>query len=204
MSSMACHHLLLTTHTVIQHRVRFAIIALGLHTRSDNVKRGMPTWALGSINGRTTLGVTCHHRPWAAHTVRFFRAWQARMVLWRHTHLDDIDRCMPSSPLGSTFFRMTSGVAFHRRPWEAHTVGRHRQGMLSLLKESIHSWTMSGVASYHRPCTEHTIKCCCAWHACMALRQHTRSDDDGRVMPSSALGNTNGRTMSDVACNHRP
>ena len=132
-SSMACHHLFLTTHTVIQHRVRFAIIALGLHTRSDNVKRGMPTWALGSINGRTTLGVTCHHRPWAAHTVRFFRAWQARMVLWRHTHLDDIDRCMPSSPLGSTFFRMTSGMACHNRPWETHTVGGHRQGMSSLL-----------------------------------------------------------------------
>ena len=132
-SSMACHHLLLTTHTVIQHRVRFAIIALGLHTRSDNVKRGMPTWALGSINGRTTLGVTCHHRPWAAHTVRFFWAWQACMVLWRHTHSDDIDRCLPSSPLGSTFFRMTSGMACNHRPWETHTVGGHRQGMSSLL-----------------------------------------------------------------------
>ena len=142
--------------------------------------------------------------PWAAHMVRFLRAWHARMVLGKHTQSNDIDRCTPSSPLGNTLFRMTSGVAFHRRPWEVHTVGRHRQGMLSLLKESIHSWTMLGVASYHRPCTEHTIKCCWAWHACMALRQHTRSDDDGRVMPSSPLGNTNGRTRSGVACNHRP
>ena len=163
----------------------------------------MPTWPLGSINDRATPGMTCHHRPWAAHTVRFFLAWNARMVLRKHAQLDDIDRCMPSSPLGSTLFRMTSGVTLHHHPWEAHTVGRHRQVMPSLLLESIHSRTMSSVASY-RPCIEHTIKCCWAWHACMALRQHTRSDDDGRVMPSSLLGNTNGRTRSGVACNHRP
>ena len=148
----------------------------------------MPTWPLGSINGRTTPGVTCHHRPWAAHTVRFFLAWNARMVLRKHAQLDDIDRCMPSSPLGSTLFRMTSGVTFHHRPWEAHTVGRRRQVMPSLLLESIHSRTTSSVASYYRPFTEHTIKCCWAWHACMALRQHTQSDYDGRVMPSSPLG----------------
>ena len=94
---------------------------------------------------------------------------------------------MPSSPFGSTLFRMTSGVTFHHRPWEAHTVGRRRQVMPSLLLESIHSRTTSSVESYYRPCTEHTIKCCWAWHACMALRQHTRSDYDRRVMPSSPL-----------------
>ena len=193
-SGVACHHLLLTKHTVIQHRGRYAIIALGLHTWSVNVRRGMPTWALGSINGRPVSSVTCHHRPCAAHTIRFFRAWHARMVLGQHTQPDDIDRCMPSSPLGSTLCLMTSGVAFHHRPWEAHTVGRRRQGMPSLLLESIHGWITSGVASYYRPCTEHRIKFCWVWHPCMALRQHTRSDYDGRVIPSSPLGtNTVGR-----------
>ena len=82
---------------------------------------------------------------------------------------------------------MTSGVAFHHRPWEAHTVGRRRQGSPSLLLESIHGWTTSGVASYYRPCIEHTIKCCWAWHACIALRQPTRSDNVGRGMPQSPL-----------------
>ena len=147
----------------------------------------MPTWPLGSINGWMTPGVTCHHRPWAAHTVRFFLAWNARMVLRKHAQLDDIDRCMPSSPLGSTLFRMTSGVTFHHRPWEAHTVGRCRQVMPSLLLESIHSRTTSSVASYYRPCTEHTIKCYWAWHACIALRQLTRSDNVGSGMPQSPL-----------------
>ena len=145
----------------------------------------MPSSPLGSTHGKIFSGLACLHGT------------------WEHTQSDDIDRSMPLSPLGSTHFQITSGVTFHHHPWEAHTVGRHRQVMPSLLLESIHGWTTSGVASYYRPCTEHTIKCYWAWHACMALRQHTRSDDDGRVMPSSPLGNTNGRTMSDVACNHR-
>ena len=89
--------------------------------------------------------------------------------------------------MGSTLFWMTSGVAFHHRPWEAHTVGRRRQGSPSLLLESIHGWTTSGVASYYRPCTEHTIKCYWAWHACIALRQQTRSDNVGRGMLQSPL-----------------
>ena len=125
-SGVTCHHQLLTTHTIIQHRVRYAIIALGLHTWSVNVRCGMPTWALGSINGRTMSSVTCHHPPCAAHTIRFFRAWHARMVLRKHAQLDDIDRCMPSSPLGSTLFRMMSGVTFHHCPWATQMVERCR------------------------------------------------------------------------------
>ena len=194
----------MSSHTVIQHRGRYAIIALGLHTWSVNVRRGMPTWTLGSINGRTMSSVTCHHPPCAAHTIRFFRAWHARMVLGQHTQPDDIDRCMPSSPLGSTLCLMTSGVAFHHRPWEAHTVGRRRQGMPSLLLESIHGWITSGVASYYRPCTEHRILFCWVWRACMALRQHTQSDYDERVIPSSPLGIKHGGTTSGVACHHFP
>ena len=145
----------------------------------------MPSSPLGSTHGQ------------------IFLAWNARMVLRKHAQLDDIDRCMPSSPLGSTLFRMTSGVTFHHRPWEAHTVGRRRQVMPSLLLESIHSRTTSSVASYYRPFTEHTIKCCWAWHACMARRQHTRLDYDGRVMPSLPLGSRHGRMTSGVAWHHR-
>ena len=159
--------------------------------------------ALDCTHGRMTSGVACSNVPWAAHMVRFFLVWNARMVLRKHAQLDDIDRCMPLSPLGSTLFRMTSGVTFHHHPWEAHTVGRHRQVMPSLLLESIHSRTMSSVASYYRPCIEHTIKCCWAWHACMALRQHTQSDYDGRVMPSLPLGSRHGRMTSGVAWHHR-
>ena len=123
-SSVASYYRPCIEHTIKCCWAWHACIALRQPTRSDNVGRGMPTWPLGSINGWMTPGVTCHHRPWAAHTVRFFLAWNARMVLRKHAQLDDIDHCMPSSPLGSTLFRMTSGVTFHHHPWEAHTVGR--------------------------------------------------------------------------------
>ena len=124
-SGVTCHHQLLTTHTIIQHRVRYAIIALGLHTWSVNIGCGMPTWALGRINGRKTSGVTCHHRPFAAHTIRFFRAWHAHMVLGQHTQSSDIDCCIPSSTLGSILFQMMSGVAGPHGPLATHTFGRH-------------------------------------------------------------------------------
>ncbi|TMW84952.1 hypothetical protein EJD97_024077 [Solanum chilense] len=102
----------------------------------------MPSWSLGSTHARTTLGVSCQHRTWTTNRERRRRAWHvinslgqhARlddvgrgMIAWslknkygQHTQSGDIDRCMPSSPLGSTHNRMTLGVAFHHRPWEAH------------------------------------------------------------------------------------
>ena len=59
--------------------------------------------------------------------------------------------------------------------------------MSSLPLDCKHCQMMSGVASYYRPCTEHTIKCYWAWHACIALRQQTRSDNVGRGMLQSPL-----------------
>ena len=41
-------------------------------------------------------------------------------------------------------------------------------------------------------------------HAIIAFGQHTQSNDVGRGMPSSPLGGTQDRTMSGVACHHRP
>ena len=146
----------------------------------------MPTWALGSINGRTTLGVTCHHRPWAAHTVRFFWAWQACMVLWRHTHSDDIDRCLPSSPLGSTFFRMTSGMACNHRPWETHTVG-------GIVKVCHHYSRKAYIVGQRQ-----------AWQVIIALVQNTRSNVVGCGMPAWPLGSTHGQMTMGVSCHHRP
>ena len=68
-SIMKCHHLLWTTHTVVQYWVWNAFIAFGLHTLSDDVRRCMTAWALGSINGQMTSDFTCHYRPWVSHTV---------------------------------------------------------------------------------------------------------------------------------------
>ena len=62
----------------------------------------------------------------------------------------------------------------------------------------------SGVASYHRPLKAHMIGRRLAWHARMALGQHTRSTDVARGNPSSQLCSTRFWTTSRVACPHRP
>ena len=60
---------------------------------------------LDNKNGRTTLGV------------------HAIIALRQYTESDDIGCGMLSWPLDRTYDQMTSGVTFHHRPWEAHTVG---------------------------------------------------------------------------------
>ena len=47
-SGVACHHRLWTPHTVKQRRVWHSIITFGQHTRSNYVRRGMPSSPLGS------------------------------------------------------------------------------------------------------------------------------------------------------------
>ena len=74
-SGMTCHHLLWTTHTVERRRAWNAIIAFGKHTRSSDVGCGMPSPPFDRKCSRTTLGVACHHRLWAAHTAERRRAW---------------------------------------------------------------------------------------------------------------------------------
>ena len=103
-SGKACHH------------------RLWAHKRLNDVRRGMPSLPLGSTNGRTTPGLACHHRLWAVQKVRRRRALHAIIAFGRHTQSNDVGRCMPSSPLGSTHGRTTSGVACHHRLWAAHMV----------------------------------------------------------------------------------
>ena len=45
----------------VTHRARHSIIALGQHTRLDDVLHGMLSLTLDSIHGQTTSRVTCHH-----------------------------------------------------------------------------------------------------------------------------------------------
>ena len=162
----------------------------------------MPSSPLGSTHGRTTSGVACHHRLWAAHTVERRRAWHAIIALGRQTRSNDVWRGMPSSLSGSTNGRMTLGVACHHRLWAAQTVGRRRllhsiiavgqhtqsndvgRGMPSSPLGTTHCRTMSGVACHHRHIEAHTLERRRAWHAIIAFGQHTQSNDVGRGMPS--------------------
>ena len=61
----------------------------------------------------------------------------------------------------------------------------------------------SGVACHHRLWETYTVELRRAWHDITSFRQHTRSNDVVRGMPSSPLGSTHGRTTLDVACQHR-
>ena len=49
---VACHHCLLAAQTVERRRAWHAIIALGLHTRSDDMGCGMTSLPLDNIYGR--------------------------------------------------------------------------------------------------------------------------------------------------------
>ena len=123
-SGMACHHRTSTTHTVGRLRAWHDLTALRQHTQSDYVGRGMTSPPLDSTHGLTTSGVACHHRHWAAHTIKRCQAWHGIISLGRQTQSNDVRRDMPSLPLDSTHGRTSSGVACHHRLWAAHTVER--------------------------------------------------------------------------------
>ena len=107
-SGVECHHRLWAAHTIEQRRAGHAIIAHGRQTRSNDIRRDMPSPPLDSIHGRTTLGMACHHHLWAAQTVGRHRAWHAIVALGRQT---------PST---------SSGMACHHGHWTPHTIERSR------------------------------------------------------------------------------
>ena len=133
-SGVACPHRVWEAHTVERHRAWHDITALGQHTRSNDIERGIPSCL------------------WAAHTVKRRRAWNEITALGQHTQSDNIGFGMPSLPIGNTDGRTMSGVACHHGSWIAHTVERHR-----------------------------------AWHPIIALEWQIRLNDVGHVIPSSPL-----------------
>ena len=101
-----------------------AIIILRQHTQLYHIECGMPLSPLGSIHGWMASAVAFYHRPWKTYTIRLRRAWHAIIAIGKHTRLDNVQRRITSSPLGSTQSRTTSGVVYHHYPWTAHTVRR--------------------------------------------------------------------------------
>ena len=152
---------------------------------------------LDSTYGWTTSGMTCNHRLWAAHTVERCRAWHAIIALGRKIRSNDVRHGMPSSPLGSTNGRKTSGVACHHSPWTANMVerpqalhsitnfGQHTRSndfghrMPSSPLENTHGRTTSNIACHHRLRAAHAVRRRRACHEITALRQHTRSATSG-------------------------
>ena len=67
-----------------------------------------------------------------------------------------------------------------------------------------HGRTLSGVSCHHRLWAAHPIERHLAWHAIIAFKQHTRSNDVRRGMLSWPLDSSHGRTTSGVAFHHSP
>ena len=180
----------------------------------------MPSSPLDSAHDQTTLGMACHHRVWAAHTVQRHRAWHAIITFGQHKRSNNVRRGMKSPPLDCIDGQTSSGVAKHHRPWTLQTVERHRarhaittfrqftrsnhvgHGMPSSRLGSTHGLTMSGVASHHHLWAAQTVKQHRAWHDITAVGLLARSDKIGRGMTSPPLDSTHGRTTSGVACHH--
>ena len=143
-----------------------------------------------------------------AHTIELRRAWHDITAFQQHTRWNDVGHGMPSSPLGSTNDRTTSGVACHHCLWAAQMVEQrrvwhditalglqsqsndNRRGMTSPPLDYSHGRTKSGMACPHYLWTAHTVKRRRALHAIIAFGQHTRSNNVWRGMTSPPLDNT--------------
>ena len=142
---VACHLGPWTTYTVERHQAWHAIIAF---KPADTVRRRRAWHAIiaQGRHSRMTSRVACHNRLLKAHTVGRRRAWHAIISFGQHRPSDGVRRGMPTSPLGSTNDRPSSGVACHHSPWTAHTVGNVGQGIKSPPLDSTHGQTTSSMA----------------------------------------------------------
>ena len=150
-SGVTCQYRLWATHTVERRRAWHAITALGQHIQSKDVKRGMTSPPLDNTHGRTTSGVTCHHRLWTAHTIERRWAWHAIITFGQHKRSDGVGRGMPLSPLDGKHGRTMSGVECHHLLWAVGTVDIIGCGMSSWPLDTTHDRTKSVVACHHSP-----------------------------------------------------
>ena len=104
-SSMSCHYIPWTRHTVGRSSVCHAIIALRIHSQRDDVRNGMSSWYL-TTHSWTMSGVAYNPCLWRVDKIGRCRAWNALIAL------------------DFTHDQTTSVVACHHSPLIAHTIGR--------------------------------------------------------------------------------
>uniref|UniRef100_A0A3Q7ED38 Uncharacterized protein n=1 Tax=Solanum lycopersicum TaxID=4081 RepID=A0A3Q7ED38_SOLLC len=112
--------------TIGRRRPWHVIIALGQHTRSDDVACVMLSLPWDRTHGQTASGVACNHIPSTAHTVERHRVCHAIIVFGLHTQSDDVRHVMQACPLGSKHGRTTPRKACHHHPWTTYKVSRCR------------------------------------------------------------------------------
>lgn len=144
----------------------------------------------------------CHHRPWAAHTVKRSHALNAIIAHGKHIRSNYVGLCIPSFPLDNTNGRTTSGVRCYHLPLQAHgderhlawqanmAVGQHNKsdyfdsGMPMWTLGRTQCWMTSGFTYHHRGWKALSVRLCRsfhakdglrrAWHAIINVGQHTR------------------------------
>ena len=104
-SGIKCHHFLLDSTDCRMTSTWHDIFSLGLHTRTDDVGRGMRSLPLFFIYSRMKSTMECHHGALTTHMSYY------------------VTRGMVSSSLDIIYGITTSGAACHHRPWNEHTVG---------------------------------------------------------------------------------
>ncbi|TMW83197.1 hypothetical protein EJD97_002523 [Solanum chilense] len=189
-SSVACYHRL-GKHLRSDY---------GQLTRTNDIGRGMPAWALRqhkrseyvghdkpslplrSAHGRMTLGLACLQGPWEAHMVERCRASHGTNALGQQAHTVGQRQAWHS----------IIGLGNHTR---LNYVGRD---MLSSPLGSTHRKTMSGVACHHCNEEAYTVGRRQAMHVIIFLGKHTRSNDIGSDTLLSPLDSTYDRTTSGV------
>ena len=141
--SVVCPHGPLEAHMVGRCRSFHAIFAFGQHTWSDNVWLGMPSspliaymvvrhraWhdiiTLGHDTRLDSVGVTCHHRLWDAHTLG--RCW-ARQWSHRPWAANTIGWCRALNAIidlkkNKRLYYIGNGIP--SRSWTTHMVGQRR------------------------------------------------------------------------------
>uniref|UniRef100_A0A494G8I2 Uncharacterized protein n=1 Tax=Solanum lycopersicum TaxID=4081 RepID=A0A494G8I2_SOLLC len=125
-SGMGCNHSLWKTYMTGRDRPCYAIIAIGKHTRLDDVGCDMSSLTLDSTHCGMTLAlyaiievgqhirlenvrrgmlsstldcihdVACYHRPRITYTVELHWAWHSIIALGMKTRSDDVRHGMPS------------------------------------------------------------------------------------------------------------
>ena len=148
----------------------YVIIPYGKRARSDDFRHAMLSLPLDNTYDQMMSGAACLHGPWEAPTVGLRRAWHAIISLGQHIRWNDVRRGMQSSPLDNIHGQSTSGVAYHRGPWSAHTIGC---GLKLSPLDNIHR------VGQHR-----------ARHAIITFEKYTLSHDIERCMMSYPLDYT--------------
>ena len=145
-------------------------MALGKHTRADDVWRCMSSSSMESIHGRKTSSVSRYHGPWIAHMVGLRRPWQVVVSLGQHTQLNYVGRGIASLPSDNTNGHTMSSVSCYHRPWIEHIVGlRGPWQVVFALRQYTQGRTMLVLACHRRPWKAYMVGQCQAWHIIIVI-----------------------------------